>query len=475
MRGCPLEVFMMDKFGDGWNGAKLTVAGGPKERTFSPGPYGSGLTVNVALSPLEESKIYVTSSSKGDPKEFWEVWWSFSVDDIPYVGGYETEITLMCLWQSPTDYVIQVVEVKNVPELTCSRCTKPKPKPKPSKIVKMSEGKDTLLWAGSNGETLSLVMTQQEMDAYTQTRPILTYQDAVQAAEFEAQIVDITDVSDLNEEDENPFLATESTDGTMVSDLVSGVINVRRGLDLDGKPKPQPKPKPAPKKYPYAAMLLNTDGNGWFDGTGVSTYYSISTIDRYHLVTSGTMCGSDSQQICEESLPDGEFILRVGGNGDPNRDDNTWEFCGVMGGSQTELVFSVAKGKCKVTSDLISLSDIKKSKKYSGTDDDEVNVTDDDTSILKDSSSSPWALSNNDGVAALMLAASAGIGSFIIGFIAVNAIVMYSVQKSNLRKQQAIINTELTNEKLLAANGLTIIKENDINSSRHKLVSSLDL
>ena len=47
-----------------------------------------------------------------------QIWWSFSIDGQVYVGGYETQVQLVCLWQSPTDYVIQVKEVTNAVEDT---------------------------------------------------------------------------------------------------------------------------------------------------------------------------------------------------------------------------------------------------------------------------------------------------------------------------------------------------------------------
>ena len=77
--------------------------------------------------------------------------------------------------------------------------------------------------------------------------------------------------------------------------------------------------KPKPKPHPYAAKLSNTAGNGWFDGTGTSTYYSISDADREELLAYGTLCGAKSEEFCEEKLVDGSYIFRVGGNGDSNK------------------------------------------------------------------------------------------------------------------------------------------------------------
>jgi hypothetical protein len=380
------------------------------------------------------------------------------------------------MWKSPTDYVVQVIEVKNAVEDTCSRCQKPKPKPKPSKAISTADGNEVLTWAGSNGETLSLTMTQDEIEKASQQTS--SYEQAVLNAQFEAQLEDM-------ESDSNAGL-TEATSESVTPGIVSSVINnIRRNLDLDTKDSPKPKPKPAPKKYPYVAMLLNTAGRGWFDGTGVSTYYAISDSTRYELVTSGTMCGSFSEQLCELQIPDGDYILRVGGNGDASKDDNTWEFCGVTGGAQTELSFSVKKGKCSASADLKSVSDLpKKTKKFDAMDDDTPDITDDESSenLIGKSTDSVGVSEQTTGESAslgtpagVMVFASASIGAFIMGFIAVNAIVFLHVRRVANRKKAAMVSTEITNEKLLAANGLTIIKESDLNSSRHKLVSSLDL
>lgn len=472
MKGCPLEIYLMDKWGDGWNGAKLTVSGGPKAKSFSPKPGPSstlGTKVNIPLTPLASSVISISNPLSGTPKEYWEVWWSFSLDGQVYVGGYETVITLQCMWKSPTDYVIQVLEVNNAVDNSCSRCQKPKPKPKPAKVITTADGDEVLTWAGSNGETLSLTMSPEEAQAASQQTT--TYSQAVANAEFEAQLEEI-------ETESNPAFAS-STAESMIPGIVSSVItNIRRNLDLD-TPKPKPAPKPAPKKFPYVAMLLNTAGHGWFDGTGVSTYYAISDSTRSELIASGTMCGSFSEQLCELPLPDGDYILRVGGNGDSSKDDNSWEFCGVTGGAQTELSFTVSKGKCSTSSDLKSISDLpKKTKKFDSMDDDTPDIADDDNDhkLLESTSTtvseSTGTYSSSAGV---MVFASASIGAFVMGFIAVNAIVFMHLRKAANKKQNAIVSTEITNEKLLAANGLTIIKESDINSSRHKLVTSLDL
>lgn len=478
LKGCPLEIYLLDKWGDGWNGAKLTVSGGPKPKAYSPKPGPSALanSVNVPLTPLASSVISISDPLSGTPKEYWEIWWSFSHEGQIYVGGYDTEVTLMCMWKSPTDYVIQVIEVKNAVEDTCSRCQKPKPKPKPSKVIKTSDGDEVLTWAGSNGETLSLTMTEEQYGAMSQQTS--SYEQAMSNAQFESQL-------EAMESDSNPGLASASSDSSIPGIISSVITNIRRSLDATPT---SPKPKPEPKKYPYIAMLLNTGGRGWFDGTGASTYYAISDSTRYELVSSGTLCGSFSEQLCELALPDGDYFLRVGGNGDSSKDDNTWEFCGVTGGAQTELSFSVKKGKCSASADLKSAIDApKKTKKFDNMDDDTPDITDDDhvgEHHLAEKLVSGASYAGQDAAAGtnsfgspagVMVFASASIGAFIMGFIAVNAIVFIHLRRAANKKQMTVVSTEITNEKLLAANGLTIIKEGDLNSSRHKLVTSLDL
>eukprot|EP01041_Mallomonas_annulata_P011166 gene11166-23334_t len=491
IKGCPLDIYMMDKWGDGWNGAKLFVTSESgttgslapkafgKSKSYSPKPLTSGTSVSVVLSPLVPSVISISSKKSEATKEFWEIWWSFSVDGTPYIGGYETEVTLMCLWQSPSDYVIQVVEIKNAEEPSCKRCHKPKPKPKPkaSQIVSDNHGGFNVVISGSGGGSGSDEVYPYNATLYNQTEMSFDQLLAAEALE-----------SALEAEDDLDDVMVESG----LSGVGQGVLTTLSRRNLDGDSKPKPKPR---KPYPYITMLMNTAGSGWFDGTGTSTYYSISDSTRYELMASGTICGEFSKEICEEKLPDGSYIFRVSGNGDANQDDNSWKFCGVTGGPQQELSFSVKKGKCTAgvlrTCKDYRLKNGKTPSGVSGTGSDSGDVAiemdddyvegqneedeygDEESLSGEENMSQSASPSSSADLAQRMLFISSAVGSFLVGFLAIGGLVLYRIK--SLSPKMNVDISDIATDKLLAANGLTIIKEQELGSSRHKLVAALDL
>mmetsp|Transcript_9304 Transcript_9304/g.20449 ORF Transcript_9304/g.20449 Transcript_9304/m.20449 type:complete len:523 (+) Transcript_9304:17-1585(+) len=104
--------------------------------------------------------------------------------------------------------------------------------------------------------------------------------------------------------------------------------------------------------------------NGWYKGnstvTGVCdaplsqdvmdvpdilTYpkYYIMNEQKTKVLKSGTVCKSRTTEYCEDVVPpEGKFVYRVTGF----NNDATWEFCGMTGSSNDELVFSMHHGKC---------------------------------------------------------------------------------------------------------------------------------
>jgi hypothetical protein len=78
--------------------------------------------------------------------------------------------------------------------------------------------------------------------------------------------------------------------------------------------------------------------------------YTISTADRVHLLKEGTMCKAGGTEICEEYIPDGDYVFRVTGAlrfwdvvGD---DERKWSFCGKHGTWMEELEFTIENGVC---------------------------------------------------------------------------------------------------------------------------------
>jgi flagellar hook-basal body complex protein FliE len=128
---------------------------------------------------------------------------------------------------------------------------------------------------------------------------------------------------------------------TSPKDLPSpGNIKRHRKL-LDNKPPPKKNP-------PLPINMFNSQGIGWFNDSIVSTFYTISDKPRLKLLYKGTLCGLSNHGTCAASLPDGEYVFRVGGNLDFRSSDNSWEFCSMKGTVRQELIFSVLDGKCIV-------------------------------------------------------------------------------------------------------------------------------
>ena len=119
--------------------------------------------------------------------------------------------------------------------------------------------------------------------------------------------------------------------------------------DKDSKMKPQPKPLPPPhitnmnlelnNMKPPIAMKKSVT-------TSLSTQYTISDISRTKLLVQGSLCTDIPKTSCPIPMPDGEYVLRIGGNTDIDANTAAWFFCGIRGGAKEELAFQISKGKC---------------------------------------------------------------------------------------------------------------------------------
>jgi hypothetical protein len=131
------------------------------------------------------------------------------------------------------------------------------------------------------------------------------------------------------------------------------------------KPKDKPSPKPSPKRAlkgsthaptispaPTLAQTavedwqyLEMTGADWFDEQHRGINFYISDAGGHRLISAGTKCGSNPES-CWQQLPDGDYILRITGNLNKNRDTALWSFCGRVGGYGTQLDFKVKNGEC---------------------------------------------------------------------------------------------------------------------------------
>jgi hypothetical protein len=84
--------------------------------------------------------------------------------------------------------------------------------------------------------------------------------------------------------------------------------------------------------------------------TLTTPHYTIATADRVHLIKEGTMCKLDGTEICEEYIPDGEYVFRVTGAlrfwQILSDDEKKWSFCGTHGTWMEELEFTIENGQC---------------------------------------------------------------------------------------------------------------------------------
>lgn len=98
-------------------------------------------------------------------------------------------------------------------------------------------------------------------------------------------------------------------------------------------------------------MTMSNSANditSWFDSENSGTMYYVSDVDGKKLYASGTACVSGVTEVsCWVELPDGEYVIRVGGALDSSI-ERQWQFCGGIHyqTKQTELYFTVQDGSC---------------------------------------------------------------------------------------------------------------------------------
>jgi len=145
--------------------------------------------------------------------------------------------------------------------------------------------------------------------------------------------------------------------------------------------KPTPKPTPPPKPSPHLRKLadhtshpthtpaptfdvdelaadwevltLKTNSEQWFDDNHHSAYYYVTDPKGRKVITSGTLCPNDlTEKQCWVDIPDGEYIVRVGGALSTSKNDFTWKFCRSANyiKPQTQLLVKIEDGDCQLVS-----------------------------------------------------------------------------------------------------------------------------
>lgn len=553
--GCPLDVYLLDKWGDGWNGAKFATKtktthhvtgmnGGPKSvKTYSPKPKTGGQLLNLVLSTHEPTTLSITTKDGNNPKEYWEIWWSFTVEEKTYIGGYNTEITLRCLWESPISYVIQVIDVQGPTEPTCNNCpfrkgfspkisagngvtwydgiwidNLPPPTSIPSSDNDNIKSKSKSTKKSTSGSTSKSVLEKGQKPSDAPSIPTLmptkyltkpskapvTPSPTVIPSPIPTESPTVRPTSEPSASPSSQPSSTPSIKPTFTSKptgVPSGkpttLLSVREAAaekdrNINSKPKPKPKPQPY--------ILTSTSGLGWFESSGAGTHYSISDYTRTDLISYGSICDQTAENLCEEQLPDGEYIFRVGGNGATNKAATYWEFCGIYGTYQQELKFVIDKGLC-ISGDLRSVSDKPtnvleiQSEEEDGKNDDGVNddvlpIVEQEEEPLVAVHLQPASSSRNfEAIPMAFVVTSSIFGGLLLGVIATVAVIV-RVRQNTKESGFERVNTEeesqspptqapLSDEamKILSENGLvnTVLPEEALGLTRHRLLTSIDL
>jgi len=119
--GCPVELYILDRWGDGWGGAILTATNAqyfslPEEdiKGFFPAYGHYGKNSLIVINPLATSTLSVIDVVSGPPEEYWEVYWSVMIEGTVYAGSYDSSLTLNCLWRSYLDFEVEVIRTSSL-------------------------------------------------------------------------------------------------------------------------------------------------------------------------------------------------------------------------------------------------------------------------------------------------------------------------------------------------------------------------
>lgn len=100
-------------------------------------------------------------------------------------------------------------------------------------------------------------------------------------------------------------------------------------------------------------MSLMTTGNAWFDTRHIGASYYVSDAESHRLLHVGTMCNDEVGQLdCWIDLPDGVYVVRVGGDLSPLNNVFTWRYCKVKAdlNPMTQMIIEIAYDDCRILS-----------------------------------------------------------------------------------------------------------------------------
>jgi hypothetical protein len=113
-------------------------------------------------------------------------------------------------------------------------------------------------------------------------------------------------------------------------------------------------------------LTLYGDAHPWFDNQYQGTNYYVSDARGRRLIGTGTACTTGIDQKCWLDLPDGDYILRLGGALDPHKSSHTFTFCKTVNEKsvQSQMMFRIKDDDCSIIS-FASKSAVCKSLGYS--------------------------------------------------------------------------------------------------------------
>lgn len=238
-------------------------------------------------------------------------------------------------------------------------------------------------------------------------------------------------------------------------------------------------------------ILRSSEGYGWdVWGSPSETYYTISDLSRTKLFAEGTLCGSYIKDACLEKLVEGEYVFRVGGNGDDYKALNTWEFCGVTGVAQQELRFTWENGECTAGT-LVNAGDKVTSADYAEESDDGLEKpgpASEETELTKEESSE---VNTHNQETSIVSASTIMMGMLatasVCGVLAI-VVVLMSVFKIVSKRSQGLEKVSQVDEDAAyavqgSAHGVAAVNKGlaseapatSLVANKHPLIASLDL
>jgi hypothetical protein len=97
-------------------------------------------------------------------------------------------------------------------------------------------------------------------------------------------------------------------------------------------------------------LTLYGDSHPWFDNQYQGTNYYVTDARGHRLIATGTACTSGIDQKCWLDLPDGDYILRLGGALDLHSSDHTFSFCKTVNEKSvlSQMMFRIKDNDCSV-------------------------------------------------------------------------------------------------------------------------------